>query len=261
MKYKGLDVTDKQYYYYKDRDENVGVIPSIAVDGIILSVHNDELYILMQDDLLHGISLIGSFMKINHTFKYSLIKIVKEKTGLDVSKSKMIQSKVYDSPYRDDRGHILTACYIIFTDFVEIENHHWFKVNLNKREQSVQLSAHIKRYSSLAYRDYIITIRDDGVEMNGIDLRYAGYQGHGTMIYDAMTYLSNDLSQTGSLLNVFSNGFTYDNVYYLLKNTYQSMFSKPQIEQLINHVARFYKNEKTSNQKYELKSFITQSIL
>lgn len=261
MQYKGLDVTDKQYYYYKERDEQVGAIPSIAVDGIILSVHNNELYMLMQDDLIHGVSLIGSFMKINHTFKDSLIQIVNDKTGLDISKSKMIQSKVYDSPHRDDRGHILTACYIIFIDYVEIKNHHWFKVNLNKRERSIQLSANIKRHSSLPYRDYSITIQDDGVEMNGIELMYSGYQGHGTMIYDALTYLDNNLSQTGSLLNVFSNGFTYEDVYYLLKNTYKSMFSRPQIEQLINHVARFYKNERESNQRYELKSFIPQAIL
>ena len=261
MKYKGLDVTDKQYYYYKDRDENVGVIPSIAVDSIILSVYQNELYMLMSEAYIHGVSLIGSFMKINHTFKDSLIQIVKEKVGLDISKAKMIQSKVYDSPHRDDRGHILTACYIVFTDYVPVAGHRWFKVNLDRREQAVKLSTHFNKTLLKPKRDYMITIKDDGIETNGIDLMYSNHQGHGTMIYDAMTYLNDNLNQSGMLLNVFTDGFTYDDVYYLLKNTYQCMFSKPQIEQFINHVARFYKNEKKTNQKYELKSFISQPIL
>lgn len=246
MQYKNLkNLTNEQYNYYKNRDKLNLVLPSIAVDAIILAEKNNELYMLLQKYDSHELGLIGSFIQTGLNFEDNLNQIVYQKTGLDVSNNYKKQIAIYDNPNRDNRGHIITTSYIIFTEYKEIENCIWVKIindtdNLNQNRY-IYIDFEKEYIDYEEPLDQSITLNknevDDDQSFN-YELKFDNYQGHGTMIYDAITYLHETLFTKGELLKVYTNGFTTTEAWKLIENFYDQSFSRTNIRRKILNISR-----------------------
>lgn len=255
MKYKNLDnLTQNQYNYYHERDNLNIVLPSIAVDAIILSEKNNELYMLLQKYDSNKLGLIGSFIQTGLSFEDNLNQIVYQKTGLDVSNNYKKQISIYDSPNRDDRGHIITTSYIIFTEYKEIENCIWVKIindtdNLNQnRYVYIDFEKEYVDYEEPL--DQSITLNKNEVDDNqsfNYELKFDNYQGHGTMIYDAISYLHETLFTKGELLKVYTNGFTTTESWKLIENFYDQSFARTNIRRKILNISENTHTTKLEN--------------
>lgn len=249
MKYKNIDVTDQQARYYKERDKLNIALPSVAVDTLIFAQENDKLYLLLEKNDKLQLSLVGSFIKINKTLKESAIEILNEKTGLNVDHYKFINGQIYDSPNRDPRGHIIALSNYVFIEKTDVSNHEWFEVTYDQRDKIVK----IKKENE----DRSIYITDDYVEEFGLTLLYKDYQGHGTMIYDAVKQLNDTLYTKGLIFNVYTKGYTLTQAWRLTQNFKKSLFSRTGHRRLFEKFStptQRYKNENGQQARiFELK--------
>lgn len=253
MKYKNLDnLTQNQYNYYQERDNLNIALPSIAVDAIILSEKNNELYMLLQKYDSRKLGLIGSFIQTGLSFEDNLNQIVYQKTCLDVSNNYKKQIAIYDSPNRDIRGHIITTSYIIFTDYKEINNCMWIKINNDDVKENHYV--YINFNEEILYEDFSLqefislskTEIDDTLSYH-YELKFDQYQGHGTMIYDAISYLHETLFTKGDLLKVYTNGFTTTEAWKLIENFYDQSFSRTNIRRKILNISEDTHTTKLEN--------------
>lgn len=243
MNYKNLNnLTQTQYNYYQERDNLDIVLPSIAVDAIILAEKNNELYMLLQKYDSRKLGLIGSFIQTGLSFEDNLNQIVYQKTSLDVSNDYKKQIAIYDDPNRDNRGHIITTSYIIFTDYKEIENCIWAKIDNDdlNRNRYVYINFE-KEYVDddeplLQYIDLNKNEVDDDQSF-WYELKFDNYQGHGTMIYDAITYLHETLFTKGELLKVYKQGFTTTEAWKLIENFYDQSYSRTNIRRKVLNIS------------------------
>lgn len=253
MKYKNLDnLTQNQYNYYKERDNLNIVLPSITVDAIILSEKNNELYMLLQKYDSNKLGLIGSFIQTGLSFEDNLNQIVYQKTGLDVSNNYKKQMSIYDSPNRDTRGHIITTSYIVFTEYKQVNNCMWVKIDNDdvKENYSVYIN-----FEELCFDDDFTLNEYISLDKYKIDdtlsylyeLKFDQYQGHGTMIYDAISYLHETLFTKGDLLKVYTNGFTTTEAWKLIENFYDESFSRTNIRRKILNISEDTHTTKLEN--------------
>lgn len=263
MQYKNLDnLTQQQYDYYKERDNLNITLPSIAVDAIILAEKNNELYILLQkyDEpfILNGVynlielGLIGSFIQTGLSFKDNLNQIVYQKTGLDISNDYKKQIAIYDNPNRDNRGHIITTSYIVFTDYKEVNNCMWVKIDNDniKNNHHVYINFEEQYFDDdFPFYPYITLNKKEVDDDQSFDykLKFDNYQGHSTMIYDAITYLHETLFTKGDLLRVYTNGFTTTEAWKLIENFYDQSFSRTNIRRKILNISEDTHTTKLEN--------------
>jgi bifunctional NMN adenylyltransferase/nudix hydrolase len=95
----------------------------------------------------------GSFLPVNKTYEDAILDIIKDKTGIQVSrnllKGSIIQSETYDFPYRSLRGRVITRAYYIKLNLDELP-----KLGANKLVQWVPLAI-IAKSSETAFEDHL----------------------------------------------------------------------------------------------------------
>lgn len=234
--YKGYEVTEEQYNYYKEREQYL--IPSNAIDVVILTQYNNKPYILLNkiDDKY---SLIGSFVKINKTFNESVDLIIEEKTGLNLKNTAKRQIKTYSHPKRDSRGHIITTLYVMYIPYQEVEGCEWFRIDY---EDSIRL----------------IGSKEIDLSKDSKYLKFNGIEGHGSMLNDALTELKDTLYDKGEFLKVYTNGFTIREAWLFIQHIFNRELSRTNQRRLILKFSKESEIEresgKTSAKVYFLKT-------
>lgn len=240
MEYKGYKLNEEQYNYYKEREKYL--IPSNAIDVVVLSQYNNKPYLLL-NKLEEGketkYSLIGGFARINKTFDESVEEIVKEKSGLDFTEIPKQQIKTYSHPKRDSRGHIITTLYVIYIPYQEVENCEWFQVILGEG------------MTLMGQTTTILGADDDLLKFNGIE-------GHGDMIKDALIELKETIYDKGEFLKVYTNGFTIREAWLFLQHIFRKELSRTNQRRLIlkfsKEAGKERESGKVSAKVYELKT-------
>jgi len=85
--------------------------PSLTTDGIL--VENDKILLVKRKhDPFKGMyALPGGFVEYGEKLEQSVVREIKEETGLDVRVKKLLD--IYSDPRRDPRGHTVSAVYIL----------------------------------------------------------------------------------------------------------------------------------------------------
>lgn len=229
-------LTDKQKKYYEEREKLNILLPSIALDTIILAVNNNRLYVLL-NDLESEFSLVGSFFRTGDTVEKNLERIIKEKVNLNlnISENNSKQIKTYMSPDRDDRGHIITTLYVVFISYVEDVKGQWFEV---KFDDAVKLFKN---------EDLIIEANYDFVKG---PLKFSDKEGHGYMLFDALNFLKNDIYKNGTLLKVFTNGFTFRDAWLFLENFENLNLTRTNVRRKLLSIVKETNEIKKENKSY-----------
>lgn len=238
--YKGHQLSEEQYNYTKSRDEEY-LLPSNALDVVILTQYENKPYILLNKVDDNKYSLIGSFVKYNKTFDESVEDIVKEKTGLNIRDVSKRQIKTYSHPNRDSRGHIITTLYVMYIPYQEVEGSEWFSVN----------------YSENIYLENSLTISLDQ-DNNSPYLQFNGIEGHGNMIYDALKELKETIYDKGEYLKVYTNGFTIREAWLFIQHIFNKELARTNQRRLLLKFSKESGTEresgKTSAKVYQLKT-------
>lgn len=231
MEYKGVELSEEQYTYYKDRDSMGILLPSVAVDGMILSQVDNQIKVLLKE--LEGeYSLIGSFIEAGKGFEDNLNNIVHKKTGLDVSSDKKIQIKTYGNPDRDSRGHIITTLYAIFTEYEKrpLKDCKWFDVILSEGGDEIRLVNDGEEIILKLSQDF------SEWEVEG-GLKFKGIEGHGYMISDAFKYFRNTFYDKGDILNIYTKGYTMYEAWKCAESLYGKELSRTNQRRLIGKIS------------------------
>lgn len=231
MLYKGVEVNKEQYNYYKDREELGVLLPSVAVDGLILAQDNNNLKLLLQE--IEGeYSLIGSFIDVGKCFEDNLNSIISKKIGLDVSSNKKLQIKTYASPERDSRGHIITTLYAVFVDYIKrpLDNCKWFDVILSDVGMGIKLVN--------GEEEILLKLSDDltNWEVDG-NLKFKDKEGHGYMISDAFKYFRDTFYDKGDILNIYTKGYTMYEAWKCAESLYGKELSRTNQRRLIEKIS------------------------
>jgi bifunctional NMN adenylyltransferase/nudix hydrolase len=98
-------------------------------------------------------SLPGSFLPQNMTFEDAMLDIVKDKTGIKVSrnllKGSVFNSRLYDNPYRSLRGRVITYAYYIKLNLDELP-----ELSKVKQVQWIPLAL-LAKMSETAFEDHL----------------------------------------------------------------------------------------------------------
>ncbi len=90
------------------------IIPSVAVDGILVRDNKVLLVKRKNDPYVGYYALPGGFVEYNETTENAIIREMKEETNLDVKINGIVG--VYSDPSRDPRGHVISIVYELDTD-------------------------------------------------------------------------------------------------------------------------------------------------
>lgn len=232
-----MNLTHEQIQYYKERDNLNIILPSIAIDIMIFSQKDNQLYLLMQKDHQNNYSLIGSFMQSHKTIEENLKNIIQSKAELDIDLNQNYkQIKTYTHPERDSRGHIITILYAIFIDYQLSPLAEWVKIS--QHDNDIQLVANQK----------IITINSKGYADNS--LKYNTLEGHGYMIKESMQNLITNYFKTGDILNVYLNGYTMREAWLLYDNMTGKSSSRTNIRRKLLNISQPLSQQKLEGKAY-----------
>ncbi|HXJ00592.1 MAG TPA: NUDIX hydrolase [Micropepsaceae bacterium] len=91
--------------------------PFLACDCVVFDGRGRLLLIRRKNEPYQGYyALPGGFMETGETAERAALRELKEETGLDASKPRLVG--VYSDPKRDPRHHTVTITYLIFVDDV-----------------------------------------------------------------------------------------------------------------------------------------------
>jgi len=85
--------------------------PRLAVDALIL-IDNRLVLVRRGNEPFKGrLALPGGFVEFGETTEQAVVREVLEETGLHTKVSRLLG--VYSTPYRDPRGHTVSAVYVV----------------------------------------------------------------------------------------------------------------------------------------------------
>eukprot|EP00439_Symbiodinium_sp_Y106_P087461 s1_g56.t1 len=99
--------------------------PAVAVDLVVLSVHEDTMHTLLvrrddEDETGDRWALPGGFVHIDQTFEEALMRVMTQKAGIVLSQ--LEQLGTYGALDRDPRGRVISVVYFALVPYEELNS-------------------------------------------------------------------------------------------------------------------------------------------
>lgn len=208
--------------------------PSIAMDNVILAYDksNDSLKILLvvrkNRPFKGSLALPGGFMRKNESLENTVIREVKEETGLKLTNNDFEQLCTLSNPNRDYRGHVLSTSYITYLPEIrdihgssDVKNAQWVTLEINNDSLMLFISGNeiikipinleeSKVYDNLNdYYSSLLTSTSEYTPKIAFD--------HKLIILNAIKRIQNKLEYAPTALNLLGDSFTLNSARALFK--------------------------------------------
>lgn len=106
------DSLKKRYDFVEEYKEQWGEGPHYTADALVIKSGHVLLVERGQEPDIGSYAFPGGFVNKNETPLWASLRECEEETGLKLPFTNLVSTKPYNSPYRDDRGHINTSVHL-----------------------------------------------------------------------------------------------------------------------------------------------------